>query len=184
MLIKKYISNVEHIRISIQNLGPAQTDSLLVTNRWLNKSRDVAHLVGIFYFRADLLFKKKFSAPDWVRQGLQEGKMVFPFKVWDDGGPADQLFFLPIQLFALFNRSLEFLQTYKVQTLQRCSLHYLHIKKAMDLCTLTYAIDVVCDANSEKEWNPIYSIVGRKSKGQNVQMASKWGTFWYEDGAA
>jgi len=27
-LIIKYVSNVEHIRISIHNLGPAQTDSL------------------------------------------------------------------------------------------------------------------------------------------------------------
>ena len=70
-LIHDYAPKVAHMRTSVQNLGPAQTDSLLVTNRWLKKSLcGLAHFIGIFYFRADLLFKKKFSAPDWVLRGL------------------------------------------------------------------------------------------------------------------
>ena len=108
--------------------------------------------------------------------------MVFPFRVWDGGGPADQLFFLPIPLFALFDRSLTFLTTYKEKALQRKSLHYLHLKQAMDLCNLTYAIDTSGDSNTQIEWNPIYAIIGRSAKPQDVRNERKWGAFWYEDG--
>ena len=134
---------------------------------------------GFLIPRGDCILKCKFEPERWIEQGLEERKVVFPFKVFAEGGPADQLFFLPEFELLEFQRSLKVLiHTYRLRDLKRTSLHYMHLPECMG-GRIAYAADVVCDANSAKEWNPFYCITGRKAKNQKHKYRHKWGYLWF-----
>ena len=179
MIRSLMLGAVDGLRICSGNLGPAQTDSLLETSRWMARAcGDPAVPEGFFFLRADCELKRMFDPFAWIRQGLNQRKVVFPFKVWEEGGPADQLFFVPSERLGDLERSLHVLTTYNTSTLQRQSLHYLHMNRCMP-GQLAYAADVVCNANSLHEWNPFYRITGRTEKGQAWQRRHKWGDLWF-----
>jgi hypothetical protein len=121
-----------------------------------------------------------FDPIPWIEKGLAESKAVFPFKVWDDGGPADQICFVPSELLPKFQQSIKRLTTYKIDTLNRLSLHFLHTKKCMRN-KLAFAADIVCNANSTHEGNPFYRITGRHEKRQSQEHMAKWGPLWFVD---
>ncbi len=105
---------------------------------------------------------------------------MFPFPT-QVGGPADQLFTIPISRWRDFKLSLEyFIRKFGVHDLRRISLHYMHMPQALG-DRLTYAcikagVDGMpkkgCDANTKKEGNPIFRILGR-DEGQ-----VKWNKWW------
>ena len=166
-------------------MGPEQTDSLVATLEWMGtKAGLMVAASGVVFLRADCVLKRMFNPIQWIEKGLAENKAVFPFKVWDDGGPADQIFFVPSALLPDFDRSVKVLMTrYKVECLNRQSLHFLHTKKCMR-GQLAFAVDVVCDANSIHEWNPLYRITGREEKRQSLAHMTKWGPLWFNAAAS
>jgi hypothetical protein len=46
---------------------------------------------------------------------------------------------------------------------------------------LAFAADIVCNANSAKEWNPFFRITGRDEKRQSQEHMHKWGPLWFVD---
>ena len=138
---------------------------------------DMSLVVGYFVFRADCYLKRMVSLQSWVERGIQYSMTVFPFMVWA-GSPADQLFFIPTSCRADFVRSLLRLAEYQPDTLQRQSLHFIYCKRALK-GRLKFHIDVICDANSQLEWNLCYRIVGRAEKEQEEIHRTKWGDHWF-----
>lgn len=173
------VSDTFRIRISSENLGVAQADSLLVTCDWVKSVfQNSAAACGFLFLRADCFLKRMFDPSCWIQQGLAERKVVFPFRLWSDGGPVDQIFFVPSDLLPDLERSLKYLTTYAPNSLNRTSLHFLHTKKCIP-GKLGYAVGAVCDPNSSKEWNPLYRITGRHEKRQSLKSEAKWGSFWF-----
>ena len=165
------------MRVSKENLALTQTASLLHTLSW------VQHFVSciekddsILFLRCDCILKSYFHVDDWIklmhRQDKCNRSMLFPFYVFKDGGPADQIFLLPLELWAAFDTALQRLSQKKPRSLHAKSLHYLHEKKYMG-SKVAYFIETLADANSEKEWNPFYVILGRDSKLRKVEI-KKW----------
>ena len=165
-------------RISSKALGEWQTDSLLKTLEW-EQSQVAAldkrdHVTGCFVLRADCHLKPMIALQSWVERGMQYDRCVFPFMVWEDGGPADQLFFIPKSQREAFFWAVTKLSKYKPTSLQRQSLHWIHCKSCLK-GRLSFHLKVVCDANSTKEWNPCYRIMGRSEKQQEECHRAKWG---------
>ena len=156
-IIEKYLA-LKAVRISSVALAPTQTESLLKTFAWCEEATsELQDVVGIFTFRADVELKHKIDLKTWVCRGLNENKTVWPFRVWDEGGPADQLFFVPRTQRDDFISAVTKLSTYKPESLQRISLHHIADKKMLR-GNLIYKAACTCDANTQKEWNPYYRI--------------------------
>ena len=178
-VVSDYVSLRCH-RISSRPLGDAQPDSLLKTFEWEQGQLadiDMSPVVGYFVFRADCYLKRMVELQSWVERGIEYRMTVFPFMVFL-GAPADQLFFIPTSCRSDFVRSLQRLTLYKLDGIQRQSLHYIHCKKALG-GRLKFHMDVICDANSTKEWNPYYRIVGRTEMEQEDIHRTKWGRHWF-----
>ena len=165
------------IRVHHENLGATQTSSLLRTLDWV---RPYANSLGqghsILFLRCDCVLKSYFQIDDWLgamnRQDQHGRAMLFPFKVFEEGGPADQIFLLPKELWGHFEKGLQYLSTRKPGSLHAKSLHFLHTRKCMG-SKVVYFMDVVADANTAKEWNPFYVMLGRSSKLRDVSCV-KW----------
>ena len=172
-------------RISSQALGECQTDSLVKTFEWEQSQVakfDQSNVTGCFVLRADCYLKPFIALQSWLDHGMQDGMCVFPFKVWDENAPADQLFFIPKSQREDFVRSVTTLSTkYRPSSLNRMSLHYMYCKSCLN-GRLSFHCNVVCDANSSKEWNPYYRIMGRSEKQQEERHRTKWGDHWFLGG--
>ena len=121
---------------------------------------------GMYVLRADVRLKS-----DWLAKAVSQTEhAMFPFKVWSDGGPSDVAFYLPAKVLWAFRRSLD---GHAITAKQQIDLHWLHTSKLLGP-VLGYCCDVVADANTEKEWNPLYQIVGRPEKPRNPHKAEKW----------
>jgi len=81
-------------------------------------------------------------------------------------------FFLPLELWAALDTALQYLSKKKPNSLHAQSLHYLHSHKCMG-SKVAYFTKTCADANSEKEWNPFFIILGRRSKLRDVSN-KKW----------
>ncbi len=79
--------------------------------------------------------------------------------------------------------SLKKLTVYELDTLNRQCLHFMHCKRCLN-GQLMYHLAVVCDANSTKEWNPYYRIVGRSEKQQDESHRAKWGDHWFQEASS
>ena len=156
-IIEKYVP-LKAVRISSVALAPSQTETLLSTFAWCDdETSQLENVVGTFCFRADVELKHKIDLKTWVRRGLEEDQTVWPFKVWDEGGPADQLFFVPRTQREDFIRAVTRLSRYKPTSLQRIALHHIGDKKMLR-GNLIFKAACKCNANSQKEWNPYYRI--------------------------
>ena len=144
-----------------------------------NYMHPVCNPYGISFLRADCHLKRMVALESRVDRGIQHDRCVFPFKVWDDGGPADQVIFIPTGWLESFENSVERLTKYKKESLNRQSLHFIHCKRCLK-GRLIYHRDVVADANSIHAWNPYYTILGRREKPQEDRHRAKWGDHWFE----
>ncbi len=169
-------------RISSKALGERQTDSLVKTFEWEQvqvAEFDKSDVMGCLVLRADCYLKPMVALQSWVDRGMQHDRCVFPFMVWE-GAPADQLFFCPTSLREDFVRSVKRLTEYQIDSLNRQSLHFMHCKRCLK-GRLLFHLAVVCDANSTREWNPYYRIVGRSEKQQDECHRAKWGDHWFQE---
>jgi hypothetical protein len=167
-------------RVSNLPLGPCQTDSLLQTLTWADQNtKTVANIVGTLVLRADCYLKEKVDLNAWVDRGIEAEMCVFPFMVWHNA-PADQLFFIPESCHEHFKRSVRNLTFYSSESLNRQSLHYMYCKKCLR-GRLKFVAEVICDANSRREWNPFYRIMGRSEQAQGDEHRAKWGEFWFSE---
>ena len=99
-LVRSYL-NFPHssifVRVSKESLGSTQTASLLQTLSWLRPYANCLDEDGsILFLRCDCILKSYFQVDDWIelmhRQDTCNRSMLFPFYVFKDGGPADQIF--------------------------------------------------------------------------------------------
>ena len=137
---------------------------------------------GVFILRADCALLEKFDAMTFTKRSItRKRKMsVFPFKVWEDGGPADQIIYVPENQLTPFKEALSRFTTFKVESLNRRSLHYMHCRKGLR-GRLVYFHNCKCNANTEEEWNPFYKMVGRENAQQKLSARLKWGTYWFDE---
>ena len=108
-LICTCIPDIFTIRIVPNDFGPCQTDSLLVTVQWMRGWLSAfTNPSGFLFLRVDCLLKEHFLPQAWLAKGFEANKAVFPFKVWEDGGPSDQIFFIPSCHLDRFEWALQF----------------------------------------------------------------------------
>ena len=125
---------------------------------------------------------EKFDAMTFAKRSItRRGKrIVFPFKVWEEGGPADQIIYVPENQLTRFKKALNKFITYPNGSLNRQSLHYMHCHKALR-GQLVYFHDCVRNADTACEWNPFYKIVGREEAKQKSSERERWWTYWFDE---
>ena len=146
-----------------------------------SKTREL-NVSGVFILRGDCVLLEQFDAMTFAERSFtQKGKWtVFPFKVWEHGGPADQIIYVPENQLTQFKEALWRFPIYPEASLNRGSLHYMHCRKGLR-GRLVYFHDCKCNANTEKEWNPFYKMVGRENAQQKLSARLKWGTYWFDE---
>ena len=166
-------------RMSPKTLGAAQTDSLLESFKWMGEEVCINCInpSGYFILRADTELKPSFRPLHWIQKGTEFP--VFPFKVWDWGGPADQIVYVPSAKWNDFTWAVKKMTLLGLDTLNRKSLHFIHTRRGLK-GKLVYFVECVGDANTSHEWNPFYRIRGRNEAALKPENQAKWIEVWPE----
>ena len=165
-----------HVRVHNHNLGVTQTSSLLETLSWVRPyANTLSKSACLLFLRCDCVLQSYFQIDAWIafhqRNFEEKSVMVFPFVV-DVGGPADQIFLLPLECWDNFERAVQKLSQHKPASLHARSLHFLHRPECLG-SHIAYFIDVEADANTYKEWNPFFVTMGRVNKARDTS-SEKW----------